>query len=159
MLHGGRPPHQKTTGDQMPQANAATPVPIRLAYRYPNGSMVSYNARALAHDDSRILAVVNEEFEPGISIAVMAPFLDGMTTARVASAIRSKKQPGYHEVVLSLDAETLASGNSAGTTSSTDLTPPSSTARSDASKRWALAHVPAELGEGARQLGNFLEVV
>ena len=76
------------------------PVPIRLAYRYPNGSVVSYAARAVSYDGAYLRLIVNEGFEEGISLAVMAPFLEGLTTGRVSAASRSKNQPGYYEVVL-----------------------------------------------------------
>jgi len=76
------------------------PVPIRLAYRYPNGGMVSYAARAVSYNGTSLRLIVNESFEEGMSLAVMAPFLGGLTTALVSAASRSKNQPGYHEIVL-----------------------------------------------------------
>ena len=92
----------------MAEAGAAKPVPIRLAQRYPNGSMISYSARAIARDDDSVRVLVNEEFETGIKLAVMAPFLDGLTTARVHSVTRSKKQPGYFEVLLRIGEDTIS---------------------------------------------------
>jgi hypothetical protein len=144
----------------MTQAVTAGPVPIRLAYRYPNGSMISYSARATAHDDSTLRVMVNEAFEPGISLAVMAPFLRGLTNARVTSVIRSKKQPGYYEVILALAAEANSAaglssegpGNSVMNERQPGLPEPSS-------KRWSLARVPEELADVAKQLGDMLEVV
>jgi len=84
----------------MAEVVAAKPVPIRLAQRYPNGSMVSYSARALSHDEDSVRVVVNEEFEAGITLAIMAPFLEGLTTGKVCSVRRSRKQPGYFEIIL-----------------------------------------------------------
>ncbi|HEY7679797.1 MAG TPA: hypothetical protein VIC04_04705 [Terriglobia bacterium] len=79
---------------------AARPVPIRLAYRYPNGCMVSYAARAVNYDGASLRAVVNEGFEEGVALSVMAPFLEGLTTGLVAGAARSIDQPGYYEITL-----------------------------------------------------------
>ena len=93
----------------MAEATAAKPVPIRLAYRYPNGCMISYSARAIARDDDSVRVLVNEEFEAGIKLAVMAPFLEGLTIARVSSVIRSKKQPGYFEILLRIGEDTASS--------------------------------------------------
>jgi len=149
----------------MSQAVATAPVPIRLAYRYPNGSMISYSARATTYDDSVISVMVNEAFEPGVSLAVMAPFLGGLTNARVTSAIRSKKQPGYYEVILALDDQTISStgpGGEAPTGSSTGEPQPgpeSPDGGEATAKRWSLARVPEELVDAAKQLGNALEVV
>ena len=76
------------------------PVPVRLAYRYPNGSMVSYAARAVSYDGMSLRVVVNEGFQEGVSLTVMAPFLEGLTAGRVSRASRSKDQPGYYEIIL-----------------------------------------------------------
>ena len=95
----------------MAEAVTAKPVPIRLAYRYPNGSMVSYSARAIARDEQSVRVIVNEEFEEGITLAVMAPFLQGLTTGRVSSVANSKKQPGYFEIVLRFGEKTSTSAS------------------------------------------------
>ena len=76
------------------------PVPVRLAYRYPNGGMVSYAARAVSYDGNSLRVLVNEGFEEGMSLAVMAPFLKGLKTGWVSEASRSKDQPGYYEILL-----------------------------------------------------------
>ncbi len=78
------------------------PVAVRLAYRYPNGSMVSYSARALTRGEESLRVLVNEQFEKGTALSVWAPFQDGLTTYRVFRAFKSKKQPGYFEVILRL---------------------------------------------------------
>ncbi|HWP83594.1 MAG TPA: hypothetical protein VNN17_00250 [Terriglobia bacterium] len=78
------------------------PVPIRLAYRYPNGCLLTYSARAIAYDARSIQVLTNEEFEPGLTVSVLAPFLEGLTTARVQSVVKSRKNPGYCEMVLLL---------------------------------------------------------
>jgi hypothetical protein len=62
--------------------------------------MVSYAARAVSYDGVYLRLIVNEGFEEGMSLAVMAPFLGGLTTALVSAASRSKNQPGYYEIVL-----------------------------------------------------------
>ena len=92
----------------MAKAEAAKPVPIRLAQRYPNGSMISYSARAIAHDEISACVLVNEEFETGTKLSIMAPFLDGLTSARVFSVTRSRTQPGYFEVFLQIGEATDA---------------------------------------------------
>ena len=157
----------------MLQAVTTAPVPIRLAYRYPNGSMVSYNARAVTHDERIIRAVVNEQFEPGVSLAVMAPFLKGLQTALVASVIRSKKQPGYFEVLLALGDVPVGSGGGISGTSEGSRSgerngnggqgaaelPQRRNGEQIPPKRWTLATVSEEMEESARQLGNYLEVV
>jgi hypothetical protein len=86
----------------MAEAVAAKWVAIRLAQRYPNGSMVSYSARAIAHDEISVCVLVTEEFETGTQLSVMAPFLDGLMTARVFSVTRSRTQPGHFEVFLQI---------------------------------------------------------
>jgi hypothetical protein len=97
----------------MPQAVATKAVPIRLAYRYPNGCMISYSARAVSRKASSIRIIVNEEFDEGTSLAVMAPFLDGLTMGRVSAVSRSKKQPGYFEIILQFgEGELSHSGES-----------------------------------------------
>ncbi|MBI4479083.1 MAG: hypothetical protein HY651_03575 [Acidobacteria bacterium] len=93
----------------MAKAVAAAPVPIRLAYRYPNGCMISYSARATLRDDDSVHVIVNEEFDEGIQLSVMAPFLGGLTAARVRSVKRSRKTPGYFEVVLQIGDSAVAS--------------------------------------------------
>ncbi|MBI3934651.1 MAG: hypothetical protein HY316_08140 [Acidobacteria bacterium] len=98
----------------MAEAVTAKPVPIRLAYRYPNGCMVSYSARAIARDENSVRVIVNEEFDEGIQLAVMAPFLEGLTTARVASVQRSRKQPGYFEVQLRIGDGTASTSGPRG---------------------------------------------
>lgn len=99
----------------MAEAVAGKPVPIRLAQRYPNGSMISYSARAIARDEDSVRVLVNEEFETGIKLAIMAPFLEGLTTARVFSVKRSRKQPGYFEVLLRIvDGAASAAGPRGG---------------------------------------------
>ena len=77
-----------------------SPVPVRLAYRYPNGSMVSYSARAIARKGDAVTVVVNEFFDDGITLAVHAPFLEGLTNFRVVSVSRSIRRPGYFETQL-----------------------------------------------------------
>ena len=77
-----------------------SPVPVRLAYRYPNGSMISYSARALARGEESLRVLVKEQFEAGTALSVWAPFQDGLTPYRVFRVIKSKKQPGYFEILL-----------------------------------------------------------
>jgi hypothetical protein len=84
----------------MAEAVATVPIPIRLAYRYPNGCMISYSARLTSRNERYMRVLVKEEFEEGIQLSAMAPFLDGLTTLRVCSVKRSKKNPGYYEVDL-----------------------------------------------------------
>ena len=104
----------------MAKAVATAPVPIRLAYRYPNGCMISYSARATGRDDDSVHVIVNEEFDEGIQLSMMAPFLEGLTAARVRSVKRSRKNPGYFEVVLQLGDGAVASAGPAE-----DADPPS----------------------------------
>ena len=98
----------------MAEVVAAQPIPIRLAYRYPNGCMISYSARATGREDDAVRVIVNEEFEEGITLSVIAPFLDGLTTARVHSVKRSRKNPGYFEVILRIGEEGVAGHGSGG---------------------------------------------
>ena len=77
-----------------------SPVAVRLAYRYPNGSMISYSARALSRGEETLRVLVKEQFETGTGLSVWAPFQDGLTPYRVFRVIKSKKQPGYFEILL-----------------------------------------------------------
>jgi hypothetical protein len=86
----------------MAETAAAKLVPVRLAQRYPNGSMVSYSGRAIAHDDISVCVLIKEEFEAGTRLSIMAPFLAGLTSARVFSVTRSTAQPGYYEIFLQI---------------------------------------------------------
>ena len=78
----------------------AAPVPIRLSCRYSNGAVVSYGARALAYDDSSMQVLSSENFEPGIRLNILAPFLKGIVSCRVVAAARSREQPAYFELDL-----------------------------------------------------------
>ncbi|MBI4442484.1 MAG: hypothetical protein HY649_03810 [Acidobacteria bacterium] len=78
----------------------ATPVPIRLSCRYSNGAVVSYGARALAYDDSSLQVLSSENFEQGIRLNILAPFLQGIVSCRVVAASRSREQPAYFELNL-----------------------------------------------------------
>ena len=96
----------------MAEVTASAPIPIRLAYRYPNGCMISYSARLTSRNERFMRVLVKEEFEEGIQLSAMAPFLDGLTTLRVRSVKRSKKHPGYYEVDLRLgDDDSFESGD------------------------------------------------
>ena len=77
-----------------------SPVAVRLAYRYPNGSMISYSARALGRGEETLRVLVKEQFEAGTALSVWAPFQDGLTPYRVFRVLKSKKQPGYFEILL-----------------------------------------------------------
>ena len=149
----------------MTQAVATAPVPIRLAYRYPNGSMVSYSARALSYDESLVHVVVNEEFDPGISLSVMGPFLEGLTAAHVTSVIRSKKHHGYFEMVLRLGevpaGAEVGENDFAQCLSRIGKGP---NGRGGAGnkigpKRMSLGLLPGEIGDAAKEFANLLEVV
>jgi hypothetical protein len=92
-----------------------SPVAVRLAYRYPNGSMVSYSARAIARQGDSMTVVVNEFFDDGITLAVHAPFLEGLTNFRVISVARSIKKAGYFETLLRpAEAVPVGPGNGMG---------------------------------------------
>jgi hypothetical protein len=150
----------------MTQAVATAPVSIRLAFRYPNGSMVSYSARALSYDESLIHVVVNEEFEAGISLAVMAPFLEGLTTAHVSSVIRSKKHPGYFEMVLRFgEVPTFTGEGENGLAEGLSRNGEGLGGRGggaghrNAAERKSLGILPGEIGDAAKELANLLEVV
>ena len=68
------------------------PVPIRLSCRYSNGAVVSYGARALAYNDSSLQVLSSENFEKGIRLNILAPFLEGIASCRVAATARSRGQ-------------------------------------------------------------------
>lgn len=76
------------------------PVPIRLSCRYSNGAVVSYGARALAYNDSSLQVLSSENFEKGIRLNILAPFLEGIASCRVAATARSREQPAYFELDL-----------------------------------------------------------
>ena len=90
-----------------------SPVAVRLAYRYPNGSMVSYSARAIARKGDSINVVVNEYFDEGITLAVHAPFLEGLCNFRVIEVSRSIRKPGYFETLLR-PADAVSAGKGDG---------------------------------------------
>lgn len=90
----------------MAEAVAAKWVAVRLAQRYPNGSMVSYSGRAIAHDEISVCVLVSEEFESGTRLSIMAPFLGGLKSARVFSVTRSLTYPGFFEVFLQIGEST-----------------------------------------------------
>ena len=80
----------------------AAPVPIRLSCRYSNGTVVSYAARALAYDDSSLRVLSSENFEKGVPLSVLAPFLGGISSCRVLATSRSQEQPAYFELDLNI---------------------------------------------------------
>jgi hypothetical protein len=80
----------------------SAPVPIRLTCRYSNGVVVSYGARALAYNESSLRVLSSENFEQGIHLNVIAPFLEGVASCRVTATCRSRKQPPYFELDLKL---------------------------------------------------------
>jgi len=127
------------------------PVPIRLAYRYPNGSMVGYAARAVSYNGTSLRLIVNESFEEGMSLAVMAPFLGGLTTALVSAASRSKKQPGYYEIVLRL-------GKANGTTvaAPSEGQEQADPAERGAGRKQPARMVPEAIAQAAEELANAL---
>lgn len=73
----------------------SAPVPVRLSFRYANGTVVSYLARAVACDDSSLRVLSAEGFEKGVRLNVLAPFLQGIVPCRVAAASRSREQATY----------------------------------------------------------------
>ena len=78
----------------------SAPVVIRMTCRYSNGIIVTYGGHALAYDSSSLRVLSGDNFEKGISLRVIAPFLDGIAACRVASSSRSQEQPGRFEVEL-----------------------------------------------------------
>ena len=76
----------------------SAPVAIRLAVRYANGNVISYGARALAYDEKSLHILSSEDFEKGTTLKVLAPFLKGIATCRVAWTARRQSQ--YFEIVL-----------------------------------------------------------
>jgi hypothetical protein len=99
-----------------------SPVPVRLAYRYPNGSMVSYSARAISRKGDGVTVIVNEYFDEGITVAMHADFLEGLTNFRVISVARSIKKPGYFETLLR-PAESVPVGDGKGLVAESEVVP------------------------------------
>jgi hypothetical protein len=146
----------------MAQTVLAKPVAIRLAQRYPNGCMLTYSARALAHGQTFVRVLVNQEFEPGIQLSVIAPFLEGMTMGRVYSVKRSEKQPGFFEMVLRIGEDAVSavlvnsnveadgSGTRAGRTGSNP--PGENGAAGQAAPVKPSSNVPDTAGDAAEKL-------
>ncbi len=80
----------------------SAPIPIRLRCGCSNGAVVSYLARALAFDDSSMRILSSENFEKGVQLDVMAPFLEATVSCRVPETSRSQAQPAYFELDLRL---------------------------------------------------------
>jgi len=76
------------------------PIPIRLSCRYSNGAVVSFVARALICDDSSLRVLSAENFEKGVQLNVLAPFLDGISYCSVSTSSRSRKDAGFYELDL-----------------------------------------------------------
>jgi hypothetical protein len=127
---------------------SSQPISVRLAYRYPNGSMVSYSARAVARKGDSVTVVVKEFFDTGITLAVHAPFLEGLTNFRVISVERVQDRPGYFQTLLRpADAVPVGSGTGTGTLGrSSEETP----------KKEPLKPLPATIMEAARPLADRL---
>lgn len=119
----------------------SAPVPIRLTCRYSNGTVVSYGARALAYDDSSLRVLSSEGFEKGISLNVLAPFLGGIASCRVAGASRSSQQPGYFELQLKFLKKPL----------------PAAQQMKEAPQASARKGVPEDLARAAEELAERLE--
>ena len=78
----------------------SNPVAIRISCRYVNGSVVHYGARALFCGEFSLRILCPQYFEPGITLQVLARFLEGLTTCRVSAIRRSRKQRGNLELDL-----------------------------------------------------------
>lgn len=77
-----------------------SPVPVRMSLRYSNGLTLTHNARALSYDEGSLRVLSSQKFEQGMTLSVLAPFFDGITTCWVFGIARSKQQPGYFELDL-----------------------------------------------------------
>ena len=100
-----------------------SPVPVRLSLRYPNGMVISHNARALSYDEKSLRVLSSHQFEKGTTLSVLAPFFEGIATCWVFGIARSKEQPGYYELVLEF-AKKLAVVAVPAPASRTQPTPP-----------------------------------
>ena len=78
----------------------SAPVVIRMTRRYSNGIIITYGGLALAYDDSSLRVLSAEKLEKGVNLNVLAPFLSGVATCRVASSSRSQEQPARFELEL-----------------------------------------------------------
>ena len=78
----------------------AAPVPVRLSCRYSNGTVVSYVGRALSYDDSSLRVLSAENFEKGVLLNVLAPFMEGIVSCKVWTTSRSQEQTAYFELDL-----------------------------------------------------------
>jgi hypothetical protein len=78
----------------------STSVPVRLSCRYSNGTVVSYAARAVSYDDSSLRVLSAENFEKGVTLNVLAPFMDGLISCKVCSTSRIPEQLAYFELEL-----------------------------------------------------------
>lgn len=87
-------------GAAMTTVVSKSPVPVRLSLRYSNGLTLTHNARALSYDEDSLRVLSTQQFEQGMTLSVLAPFFDGITTCWVFGIARSKEQPGYFELEL-----------------------------------------------------------
>src|SRR5258708_33119596 len=62
---------------------------VRVVCRYANGLMQSSVARGQSLTGDILHVLTREQFEPGVTVTVMASFLDRTQTARVASHRRT----------------------------------------------------------------------
>ncbi len=80
--------------------------PVRLICRYSNGMVKNFVARAVSLDGQALEILCTEGFEPGIGLTIMAGFLSGQQSSRVAAVKRDPKA-GFL-VSLLLDPVTVA---------------------------------------------------
>ena len=84
--------------EESPKVAAA---PVRLICRYSNGVVKSFLARGVSRKDELLRVLTSEQFEPGIELTVMAPFLSAAQSCRVMG-IQRGHEPGYSLLELRL---------------------------------------------------------
>jgi len=132
---------QKLSPETIGENFQSAPVPILMSVRYSNGMLSHFRGRALSYNASSLRVLSAEPFEKGILVNVSAPFLKGIASCSVSSALRTPERPGYFELVLRFTTGPV----------------PATGVKQNAGMISSLLPIPKEVTMAAQQFANRLE--